>query len=85
MASVLGVVLPESITVPAGATSANFCFTLDGAYDPHQVFDITATMAGSSATTYAAESYVAPFAVHSANPTTTTPDLCGTRHATRAL
>jgi hypothetical protein len=69
--SVQGVVLPSSITIPAGATYTQFCFTLDGTYNPHQVFDITATMAGSSATAYGSQAYAAPF-TSSVNPTATT-------------
>ena len=57
-----GVVLPGSVTVPGGATFAKFCFTLDGTSDPHQVFEITATMSGDSATAYGSQAYVAPFA-----------------------
>ncbi|HWG20710.1 MAG TPA: VCBS repeat-containing protein [Terracidiphilus sp.] len=74
--TVRGVVLPGSITIPASATYAKFCLTLDGTYDPHQVFDVTATMDGNSATTYGSQAYEAPFAA-SVAPTATTPVYAG--------
>lgn len=55
--SVAGVQLPSSVTLPAQATSVQFCYTLASNFDYHQVFDVTAMMDGSSATAYASDSY----------------------------
>jgi hypothetical protein len=38
--SVGGVILPGSVTVPAGALSAQFCYSLANNFNWHQVFDI---------------------------------------------
>jgi hypothetical protein len=61
--SVSGVQLPSSVTIPAGALSAQFCYTLAANFDWHQVFDINAQLNGSTATAYASESYTQGFAV----------------------
>jgi len=55
--TVTGVQLPSTVTLPAQATSVQFCYTLASNFDYHQVFDITASMDGSSATAYASDSY----------------------------
>ena len=59
--SVAGVMLPSSITVPASATSAQFCYTLAPSYDWHQVFDVNAQLNGSTSTAYASQSYFLGF------------------------
>jgi hypothetical protein len=59
--SVSGVTLPSSVTIPAGALSAEFCFTLTNSFNWRQVFDINATLNGSTATAYASDSYVLGF------------------------
>ncbi len=60
--SVAGVQLPASVTVPAGATNAEFCYTLAPSFDWHQVFDVTASLDGGSTTAYASDSYSLGFA-----------------------
>ena len=59
--SVPGVVLPSSVTIPANALSAQFCYMLAANYDWRQVFDINAQLNGSMATAYASDSYVFGF------------------------
>ncbi len=59
--SIPSVVLPSSISVPAGALSARFCFTLASNFDRRQVFDINAQFNGETATAYASSSYVLGF------------------------
>ena len=59
--SVAGVVLPASVTIPAGSLGQQFCYTLDTSYDWHQVFDIQATLGTSTAIAYASQSYVIGF------------------------
>ena len=59
--SVSGVLLPTSITIPAGALSARFCYTLASNFDWRQVFDISAQLNGDVATAYASSSYVLGF------------------------
>jgi hypothetical protein len=56
--SIAGITLPGSVTVRAKAGSAHFCFTLTSAYDWHQVYDIRATLDGSTAIAYGSQSYV---------------------------
>ncbi|MFP5235953.1 MAG: FG-GAP-like repeat-containing protein [Acidobacteriota bacterium] len=59
--SVSGVTLPSSVTIPAGALSAKFCYTLANNFNWRQVFDISATLNGSTATAYASDSYALGF------------------------
>lgn len=59
--SVAGVLLPSSVTIPAGALSAKFCYSLDSNFDWRQVFDINAQLNGDTATAYASDSYVLGF------------------------
>jgi hypothetical protein len=59
--SVSGVTLPPSVTIPAGALKAQFCYTLANNFNWRQVFDINATLNGSTATAYASDSYVVGF------------------------
>lgn len=59
--SVSGVLLPSSVSLPAGATNAEFCYTLSSSFDYHQVFDVTAMLDGDSATAYASDSYSVGF------------------------
>lgn len=59
--SVPGVVLPASVTVPAGALSRQFCYTLSTTYDWHQVFDIRAQLGSDISVAYASQSYVVGF------------------------
>ena len=59
--SVSGVTLPSSVTIPAGALSAQFCFSLANNFNWRQVFDINATLSGSTATVYASDSYALGF------------------------
>jgi hypothetical protein len=59
--SVPGVKLPSSVTIPANATSAKFCFSLEANYDRLQVFDINATLNGSTATAYGFSTYTIGF------------------------
>ena len=59
--SVSGVTLPSSMTIPAGALSAQFCYTLANNFNWHQVFDINATLNGTTATAYASDSYALGF------------------------
>jgi len=61
-ASSPGVILPSTLALPAGSTSAKFCFTLDASYDPHQAYAITATLDGYSQTVYGAATYTHGFA-----------------------
>jgi hypothetical protein len=55
--SVPGVILPSSVSIPAGAISARFCYTLTSNYDWRQVFDVKAQLNGDTATAYASSSY----------------------------
>jgi hypothetical protein len=50
--SVAGVSLPSSVSIPANATGASFCYTLTSNFDVHQVYDINASLNGSTATAY---------------------------------
>ena len=59
--SVPGVVLPASVTVPAGSLSQQFCYTLSPTYDWHQVFDIRAQLGSDIAIAYASQSYIFGF------------------------
>ena len=59
--SVPGVDVPASIDLPAGAASANFCFTLASNYDWHRVFDINAQLDSGTATVYSSQSYLLGF------------------------
>ena len=59
--SVGGVILPGSVTVPAGALSAQFCYSLANNFNWRQVFDINANLNGSTATVYASDSYALGF------------------------
>lgn len=59
--SVSGVTLPGSVTIPAGALSAQFCYSLASNFNWRQAFDINATLNGSTATAYASDSYVVGF------------------------
>jgi hypothetical protein len=56
-----GVVLPATVTVPAGALSQQFCYTLGSTYNWHQVFSIQAQLGTSTAIAYASQSYVVGF------------------------
>ena len=59
--SVSGVVLPATVTVPAGALSQQFCYTLGSTYNWHQVFNIQAKLGTDTAVAYASRSYVVGF------------------------
>jgi|HubBroStandDraft_1064217.scaffolds.fasta_scaffold00096_16 hypothetical protein len=59
--TIAGVVLPASVTVPAGSLSQQFCYTLDSTYDWHNVFDVTATSGSNNAVAYGSQSYVFGF------------------------
>ncbi len=59
--TVSGVVLPATVTVPAGSVSQRFCYTLDSSYDWHFVFDVRAQLGADSAMAYASQSYVFGF------------------------
>ncbi len=59
--SVPGVSVPASLTIPAGALSQSFCYTLDSSYDWHHVFDIRAQLGSDVAVAYASQSYVVGF------------------------
>lgn len=61
--SVAGVSLPSSVTIPANAVSAQFCYALAANFDWHQVFDINAQLNGDTATAYASDSYSLGFSV----------------------
>ena len=74
--SVSGVVLPSSVTIPANATSAKFCFTLASNYNWRQVFDVKAQLNGSTATAYGSDSYVQGFS-ESLSPTSLPPIYAG--------
>jgi hypothetical protein len=56
--SISGVVLPATITVPAGALSQQFCYTLSSTYNWRQVFSIQAQLGTSTAIAYASQNYV---------------------------
>jgi hypothetical protein len=73
---VAGVTLPTSVTVPAGATSVEFCYTLAPNFDWRQVFDINAQLNGDTATALASDSYVLGF-TESVFPTTLPPVYAG--------
>lgn len=62
--TVSGVVLPGSVTVPAKATSAQFCFTLSSGFDTGRVFDVTGSLDGDSATAYGSAEYIAGFSLN---------------------
>jgi hypothetical protein len=59
--SVTGVVLPTTVTVPAGALSQQFCYTLGSTYNWRQVFNIQAQLGTTTAVAYASQSYVVGF------------------------
>jgi len=59
--AVAGVVLPATVTVPAGSISQQFCFTLDSSYDWHNIFDVTAQLDSNSAVAYGSQSYLFGF------------------------
>jgi len=61
--SISGVLLPGSIVLPGGALSAQFCYTLASTYDQSRVHDIQATLDGDTATLYASQFNLPPFAV----------------------
>ena len=54
---------PRPWWVPANANSATFCYTLSSTYDWHQVYDVNATLDGSTATAYGSQAYTLGFAV----------------------
>ena len=68
--SVSGVVLATSVALPAGALSAQFCYTLAPGYDQTRVHDIQATLDGDTATVYASQGYVQPFGISLSSATT---------------
>lgn len=59
--SVSGVIVPASLTVPAGSLSQQFCYTLSSTYDWHLAFDIRAQLGSDTAIAYASQSYVVGF------------------------
>jgi FG-GAP-like repeat len=59
--SVPGVVLPGSVTIPAGSLSQQFCYSLSASYDWHRVFDIRAQLGSDVAVAYASQAYVFGF------------------------
>jgi FG-GAP-like repeat len=59
--SVAGVVLPASVTVPAGSLNQQFCYTLSSTYNWRQVFNIQAQLGTDIAIAYASQSYVVGF------------------------
>jgi hypothetical protein len=59
--SVSGVILPASVTIPAGSVSQQFCYTLGSSYDWHQVLDVRAQLGNDTAVAYASQSYVVGF------------------------
>jgi hypothetical protein len=67
--SVSGVVLPGSVSIPANAISASFCYSLEPGFDWRNVFDINAQLDGDTATVYASDSYVFGFS-ETVEPTT---------------
>jgi hypothetical protein len=56
-----GVVLPGTVTVPAGVLSQQFCFTLGPTYDFHQVIAIQAQLGTDTAFAYVSQTYVVGF------------------------
>jgi hypothetical protein len=76
ISSPAGITLPSTLTLPAGATAAKFCFTIDPGYDSHQAFAITATLDGYSQTVYGAVAYTHGFR-ESLSATTTSPAYLG--------
>jgi hypothetical protein len=68
--SMAGVLLQSAVTIPPNAASAEFCFTLASNYDWRQVFDINASLGGSTATAYGSEAYSFGFS-ESVSPSTT--------------
>jgi len=59
--SVSGVVLPATVTVPAGSLNQQFCYTLAPTYDWHQLFNVHAQLGADTATAYASQSYLFGF------------------------
>jgi hypothetical protein len=59
--SISGVVLPGSVTIPAGSLSQQFCYSLSGSYDWHRVFDVQARLGSDVAVAYASEAYIFGF------------------------
>ena len=57
----MGVTLPPTLSVPAGALSQQFCFSLAPNFDWHQVFDVQATLGSDTAVAYASQEYIAGF------------------------
>jgi hypothetical protein len=55
--SVLGIELPSSVILPAGALSTRFCFTFGTGFDRFNVFDISAQLNGDTAVAYASHEY----------------------------
>lgn len=70
--SVSGVLIPASVTIPSGALSAKFCYTLGTGFDRRQVFDVNAQLNGDTATAYASATYVVGFTAAIAPPATST-------------
>jgi hypothetical protein len=70
--SISGVLLPTTVTIPSGALSAKFCYTLGTAFDRRQVFDIGAQLNGDTATAYASATYVVGFTASIGAPATST-------------
>ncbi len=68
--SISGVMLPSSIALPGGAASVNFCFSLASSFDWRQVFDINATLDGSTNTIYSSQVQPPNFTI-TVTPTTT--------------
>lgn len=61
--SAAGVRLPASVSLPAGRTSARFCYSLDPARDWHPVIDVRATLDGDTAVAWASQSYIQGFSL----------------------
>ncbi|MGB8260265.1 MAG: FG-GAP-like repeat-containing protein [Terracidiphilus sp.] len=58
-----GVILPSSVTIPAKALSAKFCYTLAPNLAWRQVFDVRAQMSGETAVAWASQSYTQGFSL----------------------
>ena len=67
--SIAGVQLPASVSLPAGATSVQFCYTLASNFNFRQVFDVSASLDGNTATAYASDAYTLDFSL-SISPST---------------
>ena len=59
--SVGGVSLPPSVTIPAGALSQQFCYSLDNTFNWRNVFDIRAQLGSDVAIAYASSAYTFGF------------------------